>query len=148
MRWSAGSFPQRVVQIAQDVARRLRTAHADSRLLLREVLPLAQLYHLSCNRKLFLQHGRPQSQSLRRQLQKSMLMLMSTITKAEILNMSVPERIQLAEDIWDTIAEVPEAIPLSDDEKAELDRRLDAYHRDPTAGSPWEAVRRKIRDQV
>lgn len=74
--------------------------------------------------------------------------MMSTITKAEILSMSVSERIQLAEDIWDTIAEVPEAIPLSDDEKAELDRRLDAYHKDPTMGSPWEAVRRKIRDQV
>jgi putative addiction module component (TIGR02574 family) len=77
-----------------------------------------------------------------------MLLVMSTITKAEILSLSVPERIQLAEDIWDTIAEVPEAISLSDDEKAELDRRLDAYHRDPTAGSPWEAVRRKIRDRA
>lgn len=77
-----------------------------------------------------------------------MLMMMSTITKAEILSLSVPERIQLAEDIWDTIAEVPEAISLSDGAKAELDRRLDAYHKDPTAGSPWEAVRRKIRDQA
>lgn len=77
-----------------------------------------------------------------------MVMVMHTITKAEILSLSVPERIQLAEDIWDTIAEVPEAISLSDDEKAELDRRLDAYHRNPTAGSPWEAVRRKIRDHA
>ena len=73
---------------------------------------------------------------------------MSTITRAEILSLSVPERIQLAEDIWDTIAEVPEAISLSDDERAELDRRLDAYHKNPTAGSPWEVVRRKIRDQA
>ena len=77
-----------------------------------------------------------------------MVMVMHTITKAEIRSLSVPERIQLAEDIWDTIAEVPEAISLSDDEKAELDRRLDAYHKNPTAGSPWEAVRRKIRDQA
>lgn len=75
-------------------------------------------------------------------------MEMSTITKAEILSLSVPERIQLAEDIWDTIAEVPEAISLSEDEKAELDRRLDAYHKNPGAGSPWEAVRRKIRDRA
>ena len=73
---------------------------------------------------------------------------MITITRAEILSLSVPERIQLAEDIWDTVAEVPEAISLSDDERAELDRRLDAYHKNPTAGSPWEVVRRKIRDQA
>jgi putative addiction module component (TIGR02574 family) len=73
---------------------------------------------------------------------------MSTISRAEILNLSIPERIQLAEDIWDSIAEVPEAIPLSADEKAELDRRLETYHKDPTAGSPWEAVRRKIRERA
>jgi putative addiction module component (TIGR02574 family) len=73
---------------------------------------------------------------------------MSTISKAEILSLSIPERIQLAEDIWDTIAEVPEAVPLSADEKAELDRRLETYHKDPTTGSPWEAVRRKIRERA
>lgn len=77
-----------------------------------------------------------------------MLLAMGTITKAEILSLSVSEHIQLAEDIWDTIAEVPEAISLSDDEKAELDRRLDAYHKDPAVGSPWEAVRWKIRDRA
>jgi putative addiction module component (TIGR02574 family) len=69
---------------------------------------------------------------------------MSSITKAEILSLSVPERIQLAEDIWDSIAEVPEALTLTDDEKNELDRRLDAYHQDPGAGSPWEVVHERL----
>ena len=70
---------------------------------------------------------------------------MSTLTKANVLGLSVSERIQLVEDIWDTIAEVPEEVGLTDEQKAELDRRLDAYHRNPDEGSPWGMVRERIR---
>ena len=69
---------------------------------------------------------------------------MSTLAKSDVMSLSVPERIQLVEDIWDSIAEVPETIPLTEDQKAELDRRLDAYHRNPEEGSPWGMVRERI----
>ena len=35
--------------------------------------------------------------------------------KADILNLSVSERIQLVQDIWDSIAEVPDSVPLTDE---------------------------------
>ena len=70
---------------------------------------------------------------------------MSTLARADILSLSIAERIQLVEDIWDSVAEAPESVPLSDDEKAELDRRLDAYHQDPNEGSPWGMVRERIK---
>ena len=70
---------------------------------------------------------------------------MTALVKAEVLSLSVPERIQLVEDIWDTIAEIPEEVGLTDEQKAELDRRLDAYHRNPDEGSPWGMVRERIR---
>lgn len=70
---------------------------------------------------------------------------MSTLVKADVLSLSVPERIQLVEDIWDTIAEIPEEIGLTDEQKAELDRRLDAYNQNPDEGSPWRMVRERIR---
>lgn len=60
-----------------------------------------------------------------------------------IQNLSIPDRIQLVGDIWDSIAEAPEAIPLTDEQKTELDRRLDTYRCDPSAGETWERVRRK-----
>ena len=44
--------------------------------------------------------------------------------------------------------EVPDSVPLTDEEKAELDRRLDAYHRDPTIGSPWAVVREKLKSRT
>jgi len=72
---------------------------------------------------------------------------MSTLAKADVLNLSVSERIQLVEDIWDTITEVPEAVELSDEQKAELDSRLDAYHQNPEEGSPWGMVRERIRSR-
>jgi putative addiction module component (TIGR02574 family) len=70
---------------------------------------------------------------------------MSRFAKEDILGLSVSERIQLVEDIWDSIAEIPEAISLTDEQKLELDRRLDAYHKNPEKGSPWDEVRRRIK---
>jgi putative addiction module component (TIGR02574 family) len=70
---------------------------------------------------------------------------MSTLVKADVLSLSIPERIQLVEDIWDTIAETPEEIGLTDEQKAELDRRLDAYNQNPDEGFPWGMVRERIR---
>lgn len=72
---------------------------------------------------------------------------MNTLVKTDILNLSVSERIQLVEDIWDSIAQVPESIELSEAQRVELDKRLDAYHRDPSQGSPWNVVRGRIGNQ-
>ena len=66
----------------------------------------------------------------------------------DILQMSVAERIQLAEDIWDSIAAVPEALPLTDAERQELDRRLEAYAQNPDEGIPWDELREKVRRSV
>ena len=63
----------------------------------------------------------------------------------DILQMSVAERIQLAEDIWDSIAAVPEALPLTDAERQELDRRLEAYAQNPDEGILWDELREKAR---
>jgi len=72
---------------------------------------------------------------------------MSTLAQTDIMNLSVPERILLVEDIWDSVAEVPESVTLTNEQKAELDRRLDAYHQNPDEGSPWGMVRERIRSR-
>jgi len=65
---------------------------------------------------------------------------MKKITATDTLDLSVPERIQLVEDIWDTIAADAEAVELTEDEKKIIDRRLETYHKNPDAGSPWAEV--------
>ncbi|MDP2681536.1 MAG: addiction module protein [Deltaproteobacteria bacterium] len=69
---------------------------------------------------------------------------MKQITATDTLALSIPERIQLVEDIWDTIAAEPEAIELTAEEKKIIDERLEAYHRNPDLGSPWEDVYKRI----
>ena len=72
---------------------------------------------------------------------------MNTVSHLDILKMPMNERLQLVEDIWDSIAECPEAVDLTESQKEELDNRLNAYHHDPNAGSPWAYVREKILNQ-
>jgi putative addiction module component (TIGR02574 family) len=70
---------------------------------------------------------------------------MKPIRLAEVLALPVADRLKLVETIWDSIAEAPEALQLTPEQEAELDRRLEAYRQDPTAGSPWPEVRARIR---
>jgi len=69
---------------------------------------------------------------------------MNQVKTSDFLGLSVPERIQLVEDIWDSIAEIPDSVPLTEAQKEELERRLDAYHKNPDMGSPWEMVKERI----
>ena len=55
--------------------------------------------------------------------------------------LSIPDRILLVEEIWDTIAEENEAFELSDVQKRELDRRLESVRANPTQGRTWEEIK-------
>ncbi len=69
---------------------------------------------------------------------------MKKISATDTLELSIPERIQLVEDIWDTIAVGADTIELSDEEKKIIDNRLEAYHKNPNEGSAWEDVIKRI----
>jgi putative addiction module component (TIGR02574 family) len=56
----------------------------------------------------------------------------------------VSERLQLVEDIWNSIADVPDALEITDEEKRLIDERLEANRGNPGAGSPWEEVIARI----
>ena len=72
-----------------------------------------------------------------------MIKMRNEISMANILKLDVAERIQLVEDVWDSIASTPQAMPLTDKEKKELDRRIAAYHENPSLGSPWKKVKKR-----
>ena len=52
----------------------------------------------------------------------------------DLRTLSIGERMQLVEDIWDSIAADQAALPLTDEQRVELDRRLDAYETDNIQG--------------
>uniref|UniRef100_B8HPF3 Addiction module component, TIGR02574 family n=1 Tax=Cyanothece sp. (strain PCC 7425 / ATCC 29141) TaxID=395961 RepID=B8HPF3_CYAP4 len=66
------------------------------------------------------------------------------LLKVEISQLSIAERIQLAEDLWDSILEQQGELPLTDPQKQELDRRLENYQQDAASGSTWEEVKQRL----
>lgn len=69
---------------------------------------------------------------------------MKSISASDISEMPIQQRIQLVEDIWDSIAEMPEAVQIPQWHKQELEKRLEAYHANPNEGSPWKDVKKRI----
>jgi putative addiction module component (TIGR02574 family) len=63
---------------------------------------------------------------------------------ADTLELPIDERIKLVAEIWDSIAECPEQIELTDETRQLLRTRLAAYRANPNAGSPWSEVKRRI----
>jgi len=69
---------------------------------------------------------------------------MSKFTAADVVQLPVSERLRLVEEIWNSIAEAPEALELTSEDKRLIDERLEAHRRDPGSGSPWEEVYKRI----
>ena len=71
-----------------------------------------------------------------------------THPRFDFSDLSPEERIQLAEDLWDSLEDRPEILPLTEAQAREIDRRLAAYRQDGDPGQPWEAVLDRIEQRV
>ena len=71
---------------------------------------------------------------------------MSQALLADILELSVQERIQLVELIWESVAAFPQALVVSPEIKADLTARLSEFEHDPEAGYSWDQVKAKLKD--
>lgn len=62
--------------------------------------------------------------------------------------LSSEEQLELLDEIWERLSRHPADIPLTDAQRAELDRRLDALEEDIRAGRPvgrpWSEVRERL----
>ena len=63
---------------------------------------------------------------------------------AEILKLPIEEKLRLIETIWDSLAANPSAVPLTDAQREELDRRLDDLEREGPTGLPADEVLSKL----
>ncbi|MEJ7849221.1 MAG: addiction module protein [Pyrinomonadaceae bacterium] len=62
----------------------------------------------------------------------------------EILELPVAERIKLVEDIWDSIAVIPEDVQLTSEQMAEIERRIEDYRKNPDDVVPWGEIRERF----
>lgn len=67
----------------------------------------------------------------------------------ELLQLDPNERLDIAVKLWESVhppgSALPgEDIPLTDEQRAEIDRRLAEHDRNPERAAPWEAVRERL----
>ena len=65
----------------------------------------------------------------------------------EIGTLSAEERLTLLERIWDSLRETPDLVPLTANQRRELDRRLDEMDSGDTSGVPLEDAIQRIRQR-
>lgn len=61
-----------------------------------------------------------------------------------VFDLSPSEKLQLVEDLWDDISSTPEAVPVHDWQKEELELRKANLLRNPETGLSWEDVKTRI----
>ncbi len=67
------------------------------------------------------------------------------MTRLGLDKLTADERRQLAEELLESLPAQTELPPLTEAQKADLDRRLEAFKDAPLAGKPWEEVYARLR---
>ena len=63
----------------------------------------------------------------------------------ELLHLTPAERIELAQELWDSIPPASNDLPpLTAEQKAEIERRLAEHERDPGRAASWEEVQARL----
>lgn len=58
----------------------------------------------------------------------------------DLSRLSRDEQFDLLDQLWESLGRDPQALPLNDAQKAELDRRLDALETEGPVGLTWDEV--------
>ncbi len=66
-------------------------------------------------------------------------------SRPSVFDLSLSEKLQLVEDLWDDIASDPTAIPVAEWQKAELARRKQNLLNTPGSALSWEEIQRRLR---
>jgi putative addiction module component (TIGR02574 family) len=64
-----------------------------------------------------------------------------------LFKLSRAERLQLVEDLWDSIVQEDAELSVSEEKRAELRRRKERFLQHPASGRTWEQVKQRARTQ-
>ncbi len=61
-----------------------------------------------------------------------------------IKRLTVPERVRLVQEIWDTLQPTASDLPIASDQRKIVAERLEEYRGDPDAAVPWPQLRAEL----
>jgi putative addiction module component (TIGR02574 family) len=67
---------------------------------------------------------------------------------SRLRNLPIDEKIRLVQDLWDSISADQNQLLLTDEQKKELDRRIDAYELDKNKGRLAKDVLADVRQKL
>lgn len=70
---------------------------------------------------------------------------MAALRREDIEKLPVEERLRIIDQLWESIREDPENLPLTEPQRMELDRSLKAYESDPGKVKDLEEVLANLR---
>ena len=65
----------------------------------------------------------------------------------QILELPAEDRVELAQEIWESVVEQPEALAITAAQREELERRWRAFEQNPDEGEAWEDVKKSLLDE-
>ena len=72
---------------------------------------------------------------------------MSSALRDELARLSTAERLELIEELWESISDDDGALALTPEQREDLRRRVAEADADPDGGAPWDEVRERIRQR-
>ena len=69
---------------------------------------------------------------------------MSRVPLDLILELPATDRVEIAQVIWESVFAHPEALPLTQAQKDELERRWRVFEQNPDEGESWDDVKRSL----
>ena len=67
---------------------------------------------------------------------------------AEFQHLSVNQKVQLVQELWDQIAMFPERLPVPSWHCAELEKRQSEWESSPDTSEDWDVVRKRLRESL
>ena len=65
-------------------------------------------------------------------------------TMPDVNRLTPAQKLLLVSELWDDLAAHQSEVPASPEQIAELDRRMEAYRRDPSQVTTWETIQRRV----
>lgn len=70
--------------------------------------------------------------------------MVNIIDRSKLKDLSPSDRLVLLEELWDSFEGDPSSLPLTSEQKAELDERLAEMQKNPNRGITWEEARKSL----